>query len=276
MSVKPPNDVNTRHRFLDEAGDTVFYGRHGVPIIGVKENVSLCFILGMAKVRSDLQTIRNEIIMLESEIVADPYYKGVPSIQKRQTESGGYFFHANNDPQEVRKTFFEYLQTLDFSFEAVVGRKIPSLFINKHNKKETEFYADMLSHLLKNKLAAGGDLILNVAERGNSTKNITLSTALVKATDRFLKKNENGAVRTKVAFNVQNPRTEPILCIADYLCWAVQRVFERGETRYYDYLQEKISLVVDVYDSVHYSGSKNYYTEKNPLTPINKLSPPSY
>ena len=83
-------------------------------------------------------------------------------------------------------------------------------------------------------------------------------------------------INTKVVFNVQTPRTEPILCVADYLCWAVQRVFERGETRYYNFISDKISLVVDIYDSEHYDRSGNYYTEKHPLTPINKLSPPSY
>jgi hypothetical protein len=53
-------------------------------------------------------------------------------------------------------------------------------------------------------------------------------------------------------------------------------VFERGETRYYNYISDKISLVVDLYDLEHYTNSGNYYTEKHPLTPINKLSPPSY
>jgi len=33
----------------------------------------------------------------------------------------------------------------------VVGRKIPALFARKHNGKDFEFYADLLSHLLKNK-----------------------------------------------------------------------------------------------------------------------------
>lgn len=273
---KDKNDINTRHRFLDEAGDTAFFGKYSTPIIGVKENVSLCFMLGMVKIRSDLNTIREEINRLENAVINEPYYKEVPSIQKRANASGGYYFHATDDPQEVRKDFFEYIKTLDISFEAVVGRKIPSLFIRKHNKNEAEFYADLLSHLIKNKLQTGGDLILNVAQRGNTTKNATLTTALNKATDRFLKKNCNGVVRTNVAFNVQTPRTEPLLCITDYLCWAVQRVFERGETRYYNFVSDKISLVVDLYDSGHYINSGNYYSEKHPLTPINKLSPPSY
>ena len=81
-------------------------------------------------------------------------------------------------------------------------------------------------------------------------------------------------IRSTVVFNVQTPRTEPLLCIADYLCWAVQRVFERGEMRHYEFIRDKIALVVDLYDSEHYAGGGNYFTREHPLTTQNKLSPP--
>jgi hypothetical protein len=77
-----------------------------------------------------------------------------------------------------------------------------------------------------------------------------------------------------VAFNVLYPTQEPLLNIADYFCWSVQRVFERGETRYYDYMREQISLVIDVYDTENYNEWKNYYGPKNPLTANKKISPP--
>ena len=82
-------------------------------------------------------------------------------------------------------------------------------------------------------------------------------------------------MNTRVTFNVQNHLTEPLLNIADYLSWSVQRVFERGETRYYDYVRDKISLVVDLYDTKNYPGSRNYYRRDHILTAANKISPPS-
>lgn len=121
----------------------------------------------------------------------------------------------------------------------------------------------------------GGQLVLNIAERGKTTKNETLNLALNKAEDRFHnKKPENDGILTKINFNVQNQQREPLLNIADYFCWAVQRVFERGEVRYYDYMSDKISLIVDIYDTERYKGNKHYYTAKHPLTTENKLSPP--
>lgn len=70
---------------------------------------------------------------------------------------------------------------------------------------------------------------------------------LRKATERFQKSARMGDVKSAVVFNVQNHRTEPLLNVADYLCWVVQRVFERGEMRYYNFVQDKIKLVVDLF-----------------------------
>jgi hypothetical protein len=56
-------------------------------------------------------------------------------------------------------------------------------------------------------------------------------------------------IKANVAFNVHYPTQKPLLNVADYFCWAVQRVFEKGETRYYDYMKEQISVVIDVYDT---------------------------
>ncbi len=280
MVAKKKNSADNlafaRHRFLDEAGDTTFYGKDHVPIIGIQNGVSLCFILGMVKFHAPLEPIRQEIRRLQNQVANDPYFKEVPSIQKKKAEAGGYYFHATDDPQEARKVFFDYLQSLDFSFEAVVGRKIPEIFVHKHNSHESEFYADLLSHLLKNKLQGGGDLILDIAQRGKVTRNIVFEDALEKATVRFLKRKTPDQIKTRIAFNVQYPRTEPLLNVSDYMCWAVQRVFERGETRYYNFIVNKVALVVDLYDSSHYAKNENYYTPRRPLTALNKISPPSY
>ena len=72
----------------------------------------------------------------------------------------------------------------------VVGRKIPALFAKKHNGNESEFYADLLSHLLKNKLKLGQRQVINIAERGKTTRNHVLQLAMQKATERFAKKQD--------------------------------------------------------------------------------------
>jgi hypothetical protein len=228
-----------------------------------------------ARVVHELVGTREIIVRpLQQEVLADRYVNTIPSVLKK-SQGKGFYFHATDDPPEVRERFFRFIEGLDCSIEVMVARKIPRLFLTKHNGKDSEFYADVLSHLLKNKLRLGQKLVLNIAERGNSTKNTNLELALNKAVERHGKKHATDGITSTVVFNVQNHHTEPLLNVADYLCWAVQRVFERGETRYYDFLGDKISLVVDLYDSASYVGNQHYYTRKHRLTVAQKLSPPS-
>jgi transcriptional regulator with XRE-family HTH domain len=56
--------------------------------------------------------------------------------------------------------------------------------------------------------------------------------------------------------------------------WARMLGLERGDARHYNYLADKIRLVVDVYDREKYEGSRNYYDKRNPQTAKNKLGPP--
>jgi hypothetical protein len=97
---------------------------------------------------------------------------------------------------------------------------------------------------------------------------------MLKAGECRVKKLDEAEIPSQVVFNVQNPRTEPLLCVPDYLAWTVQRVFERGETRHYDFVREQISLVVDLYEAKKQEDSRNYYTPEYPLTIENKLGPP--
>jgi len=273
MAKPKKNNKAFYHRFLDEAGDTTFYGKGKVPIVGEIEGVSKSFIIGMVKFKQPLQPIREQVITLQNDVTSDPYFKDVPSIQKNINKNG-FYFHATDDTPEVRKLFYNYIKTLDLSFEAVVGRKIYDIFNKKHNSNEAEFYADILSHLLKNKLQLNNKLVLNISERGKSTKNNNLIFALEKSINRFAKTKPDISHTTNVVFNIQNQTSEPLLNIADYFCWAIQRVFEKGEARYYNYLEDKISLVIDIYDSSRYEGNMHYYKGKNLLTAENKISQP--
>lgn len=279
--------LHTIHRFLDEAGDCTFYGKKRKSIIG-SDGVSNCFILGMVKFKEPFEPLREKIIALQQKVASEPYYQ-VPSVIKKK-ERGGYFFHAKDDLPEIKKLFFDFIKTVNFSFEAVVARKSVERFTTNHKDKEEYFYADLLSHLLKNKLQRGEKLVLNIAEKGTSTKNNNLTLALEKAKERFIeklnrKKTQEGLpeeqpikkrsdVEAAIVFNETRHLQEPLLNIADYMCWTIQRIFEKGETRYYDFVKEKISLVVDLYDTEKYEGFRNYYSPKNPLTAENKISPP--
>ena len=273
---------HTSHRFLDEAGDTTFYGKGRKSLIGT-EGVSTCFMLGMVKFKQPLPELRMAVIDLQNKIAHDPYFQ-VPSVVKKKGRHG-YYFHAKDDLPEIRHEFFRFIKGIDCSFEAVVAEKTVERFATAHMDKEELFYADVLSHLLKNKFMALEQLVLNIASKGTNTRNHNLNKALDIALERFgnsktarrkIAAPQGTFVPQKIVFNETNPIQEPLLNVADYLCRAVQRVFEKGETRYYDFIKDKISLVVDLYDRPNYLGYKNFYSPKNPLTSGNKKSPPQH
>ncbi|MBX2914004.1 MAG: DUF3800 domain-containing protein [Cyclobacteriaceae bacterium] len=259
------------HRFLDEAGDTTFYGKGKVPLLGV-EGVSLSFTLGMTRFREPLPELRDRIVKLQKEVENNPLFKTMESVKKR-VQKGGFFFHAKDDSNDLKKVFFDFILGIDCTFQAVVARKSVDRFRKKHHDNEAEFYADLLSHLIKDKFNYP-KLILNVAERQNSTSNKNLERAILLAFERYHKKYPEKEVVQNIRYGVHKFQDEPLLCVADYLCWVIQRVFEKGEVRFYEYLMPKISLVVDLYDTANYPKWKNYYNSKNPLSSKNKIGPP--
>lgn len=269
-----PRQTPTVHRFIDEVGDTTFYGKGKQLILG-SGGVSLVFGMVITKFGGSLAGIREQIVALQNQVSHDPLLNTIPSVSKR-INRGGFFFHASKDSDDVRAIFLRYLRNLNCEAEIVIARKKPSLFINKHNGNDDEFYADALSHLIKGRLKQPRHMVFNIAERGSSTRSKILETALSKAIGRAKKRWGETELQSTIVFNVQSPSSEPLLAVPDYLGWAVQRVFERGQVRYYDYLREKIRLVIDLYDSEKYEGNRNYYDhQRNPLTAKNKIGPPS-
>ena len=90
MSTEGSSPLQKIHRFLAEAGDTTFFGKGRVPILG-QEGVSLCFGLGMVKFAPPVVEVRAQVTDLCRAVEADDYLNRIPSVAKR-SQSGGLFF----------------------------------------------------------------------------------------------------------------------------------------------------------------------------------------
>lgn len=73
------------------------------------------------------------------------------------------------------------------------------------------------------------------------------------------------SAKPPIEITASSPVQETCLQAVDYFLWALQRLFERGEERYWDYVSSKASLVHDV-DDVRAKEYGVYYTRENPLT----------
>lgn len=261
-----------RWYYVDEAGDPNFYGK-GMNIIVGTEGCSLTFSLGFLRTY-DPQAIRSKLADVRLEVLTDRYLKDIPSIVKSQRA-----FHAKDDCPEVRKLVYSALEKMDFGVQVVVARKEEKMFREIHKKSQDHFYNFLVSNLFSRQLHLSTENTIVFARRGNKSKQFALRHAVERGTEKFRKKH-SAASLTKVIIETSQPAQEPVLQAIDYALWAVQRAFERGEMRYFDFLRDKIELVWDIYDIAKMkeakerkSGEYNVYDRKKNPFDIKKVSP---
>lgn len=245
--------------FFDEAGDTQILGRCGVNLI---ENgtSSKTFMVGYLET-DDPTTCRCKLKELHDKLQADEYLADVPSMS-----STNKAFHANKDCPEVRAEVYKLLKSLDIHFYCIVARKDVELFRRKFDLKDKKIYKYLVSQLLENRLHQYREIDLYFSSMGNVVRQDTMEEAISSAIERFNQKwgHEN---QSNIRVIIQRNSEELLLQAADYLLWTIQRVYERGDYRHYNYIKEKISLVYDIFDSRGYKNKDHslFYTQSNPL-----------
>ena len=248
--------------FVDESGDPTFYDHKGNLIVG-QPGCSPILILGFVETQAP-HSLRQAILALQQEITQDPYFRDVPSIRKTAIA-----FHAKDDVPEVRYRFFKMLATLNFRAQLVVARKIERVFRNNFRSREIAFYDHLVSLLFENVLHRYQHNTIYFAKRGSRDRQMPLSRAIRQGILRFEQKWDY-TVTTTFDMQAQTPSGEPCLSIVDYVNWAVYRAFTRGEMRYYKTIEDKVGLLVDLYDSAKYPG--NWYNRRNPFD-VKKITP---
>jgi hypothetical protein len=246
--------------YVDESGDPAILGRKGRNLLD-EGIVSKVFMVGYVET-SDPKAITNALTALRSEIAADDYLQGIRSLPNSLRS-----FHANEDCHEVKERVFKLLKQLDFKAYVVVARKDEALFRKKFGLDTGKLYEYLVAKLFENRLHKYKKIDIYFAAMGNTVREHTMLRALEESKARFKSKygSENAG---EIRIFVQNPSHTPMLQVVDYVLWTVNRVFERGDDRYYRFLLDKISLVQDIFDFERYPNT--YYTSKNPLQPIKK------
>lgn len=219
-------------------------------------------MLGLIRTNNPEQ-LRKVITQLHLEIIQDKYLERIPSIQK-----SNICFHAKDDCPEVREKVFKSLKELNFKAEFIVARKIEKIFLSRHKSNLQNFYDDLITKLFENKLHKNNNVIY-FSQRGNKIRQHRFENAILKAKINFETK-WNKTISTDYQIKIQTPKGEPCLQIIDYMNWAVQRAFIRDEDRYFKFVEDKVSFLLDIYDFEKYPN--NYYSSKNPFD-INKKSP---
>jgi hypothetical protein len=241
--------------YVDESGDPTILGRKGRNLLA-EGLVSKVFMVGYVETANP-KIITDALSALRAEIAADEYLQGIPSLSGTLR-----CFHANEDCHEVKERVFKLLKRLDFKTYIVVARKDETLFRKKFSLDTGKLYEYLVAKLFENRLHKYKQIDIYFAAMGNTVREHTMQRALEEATARF-KAKWGAECETKLRIFVQQPKHEPMLQVVDYALWTVNRVFERGDDRYYRFLREKIALVQDIFDFEGYPNT--YYTPKKPL-----------
>lgn len=249
--------------FIDESGDAELFNRKSQVIVG-KEGCSRFFMMGLAWVidptglESDLQTLR-------ADILRDPYLKKVPSVHERTAK----MFHAKDDCPEVRMQVFRLLSQHPIQFFSLVRDKLSVVdWVRQQNAADATFryttntlYDSMVPSILEQRLHRDSAYTIYFAKRRVSDREEALNSAVLKARTRFLNKwgiEGTGPVKVQPRY----PWDAGAICLqaADYMLWAVQRLYERNDDRYIEYVWPSIRLIWDV-DDVAAAPYGVYYTQ---------------
>jgi Protein of unknown function (DUF3800) len=269
--ITPPADAESPvivHYFIDEAGTPTLFGRRGKNVVG--KETSQYFMLEKLEIGNP-PALTQGLHDLRQKLLADPYFK-LASSMKLEEGKTAVIFHAKDDLAEVRDRVFHLLLDHDVHFSAVVRDKQRLVEqVQGRNQaepnyryNENEIYDDMVSQLFKTGFHQADHFELVFASRGKKNRSAALRLALQKAEQIY---EQNFGIKSKHTVNVMN--SSPVqhlgLQAVDYFLWALQRMYEKGEDRFWSFVWPKVRVVHDLDDTREHSFG-TIYTQQKPLT----------
>lgn len=259
--------------FVDEAGDLNLFDKKGRVLLGTP-GVSNYFMVGVAHI-PDSELARAKFDALRAQLLADPFFKGVPSFQPEQKKTA-LFFHAKDDLPEVRREVFKILPDLGVKIQVAIRRKevlareAQALFRYGNKLRWQDVYDGLVMRLFRNLLHKADENRIVFAYRGKSARKDALEHAILKAKRNFAEK--WGVFHNKpTLIRSGHPSEFAGLQVVDYYLWALQRLYETGEERFFASVAKDFRLVMDI-DDTRLKPYGAWYSDSNPLT-LEKIQP---
>lgn len=251
--------------FVDEAGDPTIFDSRGKVLIG-SNGCSRFFAVGVADIPDALR-LSHDFDALRQRLIADPFFKGVPSMQPAAKKTA-LMFHAKDDLPEVRREVFALIQKHDLRFSAVVRDKMEVLeYIRRRNQAHSDYRYDpnelydfIVRRLFRERLHKHGHYRVCIARSGNADRTRALTEALEEARAEFAMNRG-----TEMLAGLKSCRPHPFAsrhCKRPTIsCGA----FEKHEDRFLQYLWPQCSLVIES-DDKRENDYGVYYTKRKPPT----------
>lgn len=208
----------SQYVFADEAGCFTFERR---------PNVSKYFILctistGSLDVGYALQELRRNLVWNRGSL--------------------GDYFHATEDKQAIRDAVFDTILKYNFKVQTTIVEKAKAQPQVRASK--ARFYKYPWFYHFKNGISPhvrnDVPLLVTAASIGNKKEKMTFSAALDDVMQQTLGK-------AKWAVDFRPSATEACPQVADYCAWAIQRKWERGDSRSYDLIKDRITYEYELW-----------------------------
>ena len=207
-----------KYLFIDESGNLDFSG---------KATASGHFIL--TSVTSSTYEPSIALLRHRHDLVIDGDYDG-------------HCFHATEDKQQIRDGVFSLIRDFDIEIDSTIFEKRKAF---DRLKEASRFYNLAwhmhLKHVIPRVAEPDDDLIIFAATITVREKRQTFEQTL-KGTVEAL---GNRRGKTKVVF--WPAQCDHGIQIADYCAWAIQRKWERGDTRSYELIEHLIMSEFDIF-----------------------------
>lgn len=223
-----------RYYFVDEAGDLTLFNKYRQIMLG-KQGVSNLFMVGAACVDFP-NTLIDDLEILRQHLLASPYFWGVPSFNPQRGKTA-VSFHANADLPEVKYEVFKMLKKAEPQFYVAFRRKDRLIRQGEEVQKERKINGNMIYDELVAKLfqhIPSEPMQIIFAHRGTKKRKNALYDSL------------QGTVLEEFKIDVAMPSKAAGLQVVDYGLWALQRMLERDDSRYYRYMEQLFNVIIDV------------------------------
>lgn len=164
-------------------------------------------------------------------------------------EEVGDYFHATTDKQKVRDAVYSLIAKENFTVHATIMEKSKAQPQTRVSEEVFYKYGWHYHFRHSSKIYVEDDtqLMITVASIGTKKKRVAFEDAVRDVVKQKLKRNQWASAFWPC-------QTDPCLQVADYCTWAIQRRWERGDSRAHDLIKDKITYEYDLWahGNVHY------------------------
>jgi len=242
--------ITNQWLFIDESGKPEIYSSHGENLVA--SNKASKFLV-LAAVRAEDQLIlQQQITEFRLSLLKDN------SLTK--LFSSAYtldVFHAQVDYPTVKERFYEFITTLSIKIDVLVVEKLLCYETLKNNPGK--LYGVMSGQLIKNLCHQAENTEIIFSRKDSKLKlRQELDAEVEKVRSDYLHNHPKLQANLRLAY-FHNPHySHGGLQIADYIAYAVFKVFESEDRQWYELVKGSIGKIQDI-------CNKKYFTRSNPL-----------